>query len=62
MQASGRIRKRSIGVLDNCDRRAENTLQTALCYDNVPIKEATDKGGESGMVMRKKDNYHKLQL
>ena len=53
-------RERGIRVFDNCCWQVIAPLQTRLCSDNVPVKTAVEKGGRSGMVMRKNDNYKSI--
>ena len=45
-----------IRVLDNCCWQVIDLLQTRYRLGYVPIKTAVDKGGRSGMVIRKNDN------
>ena len=57
LHAIGMRQEIGIRVLDNCCWQVIAPLQTRLCSDNVPIKTTVEKGGRSGMVMRKNDNY-----
>ena len=51
---------KGIRVLDNYCWQVIAPFQTRLFSDNVPIKTTVEKGGRSGMVMRKNDNYKSI--